>query len=100
LAAGKIQKGKAALPTGLEQIIQLSDAALNRNGVDPSFMGDIGEDDQSGLLDKRRIKQVISRFARYFDSITLYQKEDTRMMLDLIPVWIENNRGATVRMSR
>jgi len=100
LLAGKIQeKTKAALPTGLENIIQLADQSLNRNGVDPSFVGDVGKEDQSGVLYKRRIKQVISRFARYFDSITLYQKEDCRLMLDLLPIWVENNRGAVVRMT-
>ena len=99
LAAGKIQeKTRAALPTGLENIITLSDQALSKNGVDPAFLGDIGRDDQSGVLYKRRIRQVISKFARYFDSITLYQKEDCRLMLDLIPIWVENNRGAVVRM--
>lgn len=99
LAAGKIQeKAKGALPTGLENIIALADQSIAKNGVDPAFMGDIAKDDQSGILFKRRIRQVISKFARYFDSITLYQKEDCRLMLDLIPIWVENNRGATVRM--
>lgn len=100
LSAGKIQeKTKAALPTGLENIIALADQSLNKNGVDPAFMGDIGKDDQSGVLYKRRIRQVISKFARYFDSITMYQKEDCRLMLDLNRIWVENNRGATVRMT-
>lgn len=99
LAAMKIQeKTKAALPTGLENIIALADQSLAKNGVDPSFMGDISRDDTSGVLYKRRIRQVISKFARYFDSITLYQKEDCRLLLDLIPIWVENNRGATIRM--
>lgn len=99
LAAGKIQeKTRAALPTGLENIIALADQSLNKNGVDPSFMGEISRQDQSGVLYKRQIRQVISKFARYFDSITLYQKEDCRLMLDIIPIWVENNRGAVVRM--
>lgn len=100
LMAGKIQeKTKAALPTGLENIIALSDQSINKNGVDPAFMGDIEKHDQSGVLYKRRIRQVISKFARYFDSITLYQQDDCRLMLDLLPVWVENNRGAVVRMT-
>jgi len=99
ISGGKIQqKAVAALPTGLESVISFADQALAKNGVDPSFMGDISREDQSGVLYKRRIRQVISRFARYFDSITLYQKEDCRLLLDLLPIWVENNRGATVRM--
>lgn len=100
LAAQKIQeKTKGALPTGLENIIALSDQSIAKNGVDPAFLGDIGKEDQSGVLYKRRIRQVISKFARYFDSITMYQKDDCRLMLELNRIWVENNRGATVRMT-
>lgn len=100
LAAGKIQeKTKAALPTGLEAILQAAETNIAQNGVDPSFLGDISKEDQSGLLYKRRIRQVISKFARYFDSITLYQKEDARLHADLIPVWIQNNQGEWVRVT-
>jgi len=100
LAAGKIQqKTQGAVPTGLENIITLSEANIASNGVDPAFLGDISKEDQSGLLYKRRIRQVISKFARYFDSITLYQKEDARLMADLIRVWVENNRGQWIRIT-
>lgn len=99
LMAGKIQpKAQAQLPTGLDTIITLSEANISSNGVDPAFLGDIGKEDQSGVLYKRRIRQVISKFARYFDSITLYQKEDARMMADFIRIWVENNRGELVRI--
>ncbi len=100
IGAGKIlEKTKGALPTGLEGIIQLADANISANGVDPAFLGDIGKEDQSGLLYKRRIRQVISKFAQYFDSGTLYQKEDARLCADLIRVWVENNRGEWVRIT-
>ncbi len=100
LAQGKIQdKAKGALPTGLEGIIQLSEANISANGVDPAFLGNIEKEDQSGVLYKRRIRQVISKFARYFDSITLYQKEDARLCADLIRIWVENNRGEWMRIT-
>lgn len=100
LAQGKIQeKTKGALPTGLENIIQLADANISSNGVDPSFLGNIDKEDQSGILYKRRIRQVIAKMARYMDSITLYQKEDARLMADLIRIWVENNRGEWVRIT-
>lgn len=94
-----LQKTQPALPTGLEGIIQLADANISANGVDPSFLGDISKEDQSGLLYKRRIRQVVSKFARYFDSGTLYQKEDARLCADLIRVWVENNRGEWIRIT-
>lgn len=100
LAAGKIQeKTKGALPTGLEGIIQLSEANISANGVDPAFLGDIGKEDISGVLYKRRIRQVVAKFARYFDSGTLYQKEDARLSADLIRVWVQNNQGEWVRIT-
>lgn len=100
LAGGKIQeKTRGAVPTGLENIITLSDAAVSAAGVDPSFLGSNMDDGQSGILYKRRIRQVISKMARYFDSITLYQKEDARLNADLIRVWVQNNNGQWVRIT-
>lgn len=99
LAQGKIQdKSRPALPTGLESVIQLSEKAIARNGVDPAFMGSLEREDQSGILYKRRIRQIISKFAKYFDAITLYQKEDARLMSDLMRVWVENNAGQFVNI--
>lgn len=100
ISGGKIQeKAKGAVPTGLDGIITLSDAAIAQNGVDPAFFGDIKREDQSGIMYKRRIRQVISKFARYFDSITQYQKDDARLMADLIRVWVQNNNGQWVRIT-
>lgn len=94
-----LQKTQAALPTGLENIITLSAQAIAENGVDPAFLGKIPDGQESGILYKRRIRQVVSKMAKYFDSISLYQKEDMRLHLDLIPVWIENNNGQWVRIT-
>lgn len=100
IAGNKImQKAVGAVPTGLEGIIQLSDAAISQAGVDPSFLGEMDQKDQSGILYKRRIRQIISKMARYFDSVTLYQKEDARLCADLIRVWVENNNGQWVRIT-
>ena len=92
-------KTRPAMPTGLESILTFAEQNISQNGVDPSFLGDIGKEDTSGVLYKRRIRQVIGKFARYFDSGTLYQKEDARMMADLIRIWVENNRGSMVRIT-
>ena len=100
LGQGKVQpKAQPALPTGLESIVTLSEQAITKNGVDPAFMGSLEREDQSGILYKRRIRQVISKMARYFDSITLYQKEDARLCSDLIRVWTQNNAGQFVRVA-
>lgn len=93
ISGGKIlQKAQGAVPTGLEGILQLSDAAIAANGVDPAFLGQTN-DNETGVLYKRRIRQIISKMWWVADAITLYQKEDARLHLDLIRVWIENNAG-------
>ncbi len=98
LSGGKIQeKGRAMLPNGIDTIITLADNAIRSNGVDPAFLGEAGAQ-ESGVLYKRRIRQVISKFARYFDSITLYQKEDARLCADLMRIWVQNNEGTLVRI--
>lgn len=100
LGQGKVQpKANPAIPTGMDSLIQLSEMAITKNGVDPSFMGALERQDQSGILYKRRIRQVISRFANYFDAVTLYQKEDARLCSDLIRVWVQNNAGEFVRIT-
>lgn len=97
---GRIQeKAKAALPTGLDGLIQLCDSNIQQNGVDPQFLGNTQGNDDSGIKYKRAIKQVISRFARYFDSITLYQEDDARLCGDLYRIWVENNQGTLLRIT-
>jgi hypothetical protein len=93
-----LQKTQAALPTGLESIIQLADTAISANGVDPAFLGQ-ANDNETGVLYKRRIRQIISKMWWVADSITLYQKEDARLCADLIRVWVENNAGQWLRIT-
>lgn len=100
LSGGKIQpKASPALPTGLDVMMQLADASITSNGVDPAMVGQIDNEDQSGILFKRRIRQIQSKMARYFDSGTLYQREHARLCLDLIRVWVENNNGQWVQIT-
>ncbi len=93
-----LQKAQAAVPTGLENIIQLSDSAIAANGVDPAFLGQTN-DNETGVLYKRRIRQIISKMWWVADAITLYQKEHARMCADLIRVWVENNAGQWLRIT-
>ena len=93
-----MQKAQGAVPTGLENIIQLSDAAISSNGVDPAFLGQTN-DNETGILYKRRIRQIISKMWWVADSITLYQKEDARLCADLIRIWVQNNAGQWLRIT-
>jgi hypothetical protein len=99
IAGGKIQpKQQAMLPSGLDAVVDISALTIAENGVDPAFVGN-REGQESGILYKRRIRQVISKMAKYFDAVVLYQKDDARQAVDLIRVWIENNAGQWVRVT-
>lgn len=101
VSGGKIMpKGQSIPTTGLEGIITLSDASIaDASGVDRSFLGGGVENVQSGILYRRRIRQVISSIAKYFDSISLYQKTDARVTLDFMRVWAENNNGTEFELT-
>ena len=56
-------------------------------------MGEVGKQ-ETGILFKRRIRQIISTMASYADSITLFQKRSARLLLDYMRIYAENNDGA------
>ena len=92
-------KREGYIPSGNEVLVQLSDAAISdSNGIDKSFLGSSENKNETGLLQRRRIRQVCAALACYFDSITLYQTEDARLMLDYMRVWAENNVDGTFRI--
>lgn len=100
LSGGKIQpKKQAFLPTGYDQIIAMSDDAINKvNGIDKSFLGSSESRLETASLQRQRIKQVVSTLACYFDSITLYQKQNARLFLELMRVYAENNANGLFRL--
>lgn len=95
LSGGRIQpKGQNIPVTGLDGIIAISDNSIaDASGVDKAFLGGGMETMQSGILYRRRIKQVLSSIAKYFDAISDYQKTMARIDLDFIRIWAENNYG-------
>lgn len=95
LQQGKIQPKKSPFaPTGYENIITLSDASIaDVSGIDRSFLGSSENRQETAILQRQRIKQVVSTLACFFDSISLYQKEHARMLLDFMRVYAENNDG-------
>lgn len=98
---GMIQpKGQNIPTTGLDNILVLTDASIaDAAGVDKSFLGSNENKQETGILFRRRIRQVVSTLAKYFDSITLYQKCNARLMMDYIRVWSENNEGALIEIT-
>lgn len=101
VSGGRVQeKARAAVPTGLENVITLTDSAVaDSSGIDRAFLGAREDAQESGIMYRRRIKQVVTTMARYMDSIAMYRKQDARMMSDYIRVWVENNDGSMVRIT-
>jgi hypothetical protein len=95
LSGGKIQPKAQNIPTtGLEGIITLVDSSIaEASGVDKAFLGGGVEGVHSGILYRRRIRQVISTIAKYFDSVSDYQKTQARVDLDFFRIWSQNNDG-------
>lgn len=101
IAGQKIMpKGQNVPTTGLDNILILTDQSISdAAGVDKSFLGSQENKQETGILFRRRIRQVVSTLAKYFDSITLYQKNNARLMLDYIRIWSENNEGALIELT-
>lgn len=96
LEHGRVKPKKEGYqPTGIEEIIQAANESLPEvSGIDKTFLGSSENKQEPAALQRQRIKQVTNTLATYFDSITLYQKEDARMMLPYMKVYAENNDGS------
>lgn len=95
LANGKVKdKRSPHQPTGYEQIIQLADAAIpDSSGIDKNFLGSNENQEVAAQLDRQRIRRVKAILAIFVDAQKLYEKEHARLMLDLMRIWAQNNRG-------
>ena len=100
LAAGKVKDKRTPFqPTGYEQIIQIADASIaDVSGIDRTFLGSSENGRETALLQRQRIRQIVSTLACFVDSICLFSKEHARLMLDLMRVYAENNRGGLFRL--
>jgi len=85
-------------PTGYEQVIGIADKAVSDTmGFDLAAILST-EGQQSGVLHRQLVKQVKSTLAPYFDSITAFEEEWSRLLLDLMKVYVENNEGGIRRI--
>lgn len=97
IAGSKIKDKRSPFqPTGYEQIIQIADVSIaDVSGIDRTFLGSSENGRETATLQRQRIRQIVSTLACYVDSITLFCKEHARLMMDLMRVYAENNRGET-----
>ena len=100
LSGGKIQpKAQSALPSGYENVLEAAKSGMFEvSGINPEFLGSSENKQVSALLEAQRIEQVTSTLATYFDSITLYQKEQGKTELVYMRILFENNPEITFRV--
>lgn len=100
LANGKIKEKKTPFsPSGYDNILSIAGQALPMTtGLDPAFLGSSENKLETAMLQRQRVRQVVSTLACYFDAIGAYQEEHARLMLDLMKVYAENNKGGIIRI--
>lgn len=92
-------KKSPAQPTGYEDIIRIAETSVAEVvGIDKTFLGSSENKQETGILQRRRVKQVVSTLAQYFDSVTLYQECDARLMLTLMKIYAANNDGTKFKV--
>jgi hypothetical protein len=96
ISGNKIQPKKVPQAvTGYENIVTTMGGDIQDvTGIDKSFLGSAENKQETGVLYKRRIRQVVSSLACYFDAITLFQLESARLDLDFMRIYAQNNNGA------
>ena len=100
-STGRIKpKKEPFMPSGYENIVQLCDASINDVvGIDKTFLGSSENKEETGVLQKRRIKQVVPALACWFDSITLRQREEAGALLVWMRIYAQNNDGSMFRVT-
>lgn len=95
LSGGKIQpKAQPHMQTGYEQVLATSQEAMGKvTGIDESFFGAIAGGNETAMLQRQRIKQATTVLACYVDAITLYTKEQARIMLDFMRLLVQSSEG-------
>lgn len=93
-----VDKARPQLNTGYEAVLQLASDAMGQvSGIDESFFGVISGGNETAMLQRQRIKQAMTTMACYFDAVTLYAKEQARMMLSFMRLLAKSSNGTMFR---
>lgn len=63
----------------------------NALGIGSGFFGAVESKEETGILQRQRVKRTISILANYFDSVTLYQKLEAKSFLPLMRALAEES---------
>lgn len=93
-------KSTPYVPNGYDQLLPLFDSYIKDvSGIDRTFLGATQSANETAALQRQRVKQVTSVLASYFDSITLYDKEQARMDVTYMREMSEIDPSRTFRVT-
>lgn len=96
LSNNRIQpKASPQLPNGYDSLYpEFNMAIWDTAGLDKTFLGNSeGQGNETALLQRQRVKQVLGVLASYFDSIGLFDKEEAVLMLTYMRAMGESAPG-------
>lgn len=98
LANNKIQtKVAPPMPDGLLGMIDYaSNAMMEVIGITPDFMGQSDSKLMTAQLNSQLVRQGLMVLAPYFDSVTLFTKQNGLLFLDMLRILLENEEGRLI----
>lgn len=91
---GVRDKAKPQMTTGYEFVMQQSGESFSKvTGINETFFGINASGNETAILQRQRVKQATTLLSPYVDSVTLYMKEDARMMLSYMRMLNDLNEG-------
>ena len=98
LSGGKIQpKAAPPIPDGLLQMIDYAGAAMMEVvGLTSDFIGQADSKLMTAQLNSQLVRQGMMVLAPYFDSVSMFTKDDGIIMLDMLRILLENEEGRLI----
>lgn len=93
IAAGKVEKKpQAELPSQLDRMMQFAVSSIrDTSGVNLEMLG-MADRAQAGVLEAQRKQSAMTVLAPMFDSLRLYRKQQSRLMLHYIQNFLSDDR--------
>ena len=95
---GKIMpKTAPPIPDGLLNMIEYASSAMMAViGITPDFMGQVDSKLMTAQLNSQLVRQGMMVLAPYFDSITMFTKQNGVLFLEMLRVLLDNEEGRLI----
>lgn len=98
IANNKIQpKIAPPIPDGLLNMIEYASSAMMAViGITPDFMGQVDSKLMTAQLNSQLVRQGMMVLAPYFDSVTMFTKQNGVLFLEMLRVLLDNEEGRLI----